>query len=465
MNKTHETMFTIHPEIFKANDIRGTYPDQIDTEFGYRLGRAIVIHLKAKRLVVGRDMRDSSAEMADALIRGCLDEGCDIVDAGMICSPHLLYAINAGVKDVSGSSLVFDGGMMLTASHNTSAYCGIKMSRERGIPIGRDTGLKEIRAIVERDDWSTAQNLERGRLSTYDFFPEYLEFVAAGVEIEPMKVVMDAGNGMQGAFMERFAARLGLTLVPMYFDLDGTFPNHEANPLKKETCSDLMARVVSENAAIGFAFDGDGDRLGVIDEHGQYVSGDLLTALISQYLLREYKGEKIVYDLRSSHATREAIIEAGGVPILCQVGHSFIKKKMRDEDAIFGGELSSHFYWKECFYGDNIDFAMVTLLRILSETAEPLSAHVARLKKYWHSGEINSTVSDAKAIVEILEKHFGATGTVNHLDGLTIDFGTWWFNVRSSNTEPLLRLTLESKISEDDMIKKRDQVLALIRGS
>lgn len=462
-------MYTIHPDIFKANDIRGTYPDQIDTAFAYRLGRAIVLHLKAKRLVVGRDMRDSSAEMATALIRGCLDEGCDIVDAGMICSPHLLYAINAGTTDASGRPIPFDGGMMLTASHNTSAYCGIKMSRDHGIPIGRDTGLTDIRRIVEKDEWAP-RALQRdpsalGKLSSYDFFPEYLEFVTAGVEIEPMKVVMDAGNGMQGAFMQRFATRLGLELVPMYFDLDGTFPNHEANPLKKETCNDLMARVVSEQATIGFAFDGDGDRLGVIDEKGEYVSGDLLTALIAQYLLREYKEEKIVYDLRSSHATREAIVEAGGVPIVCQVGHSFIKQKMRDEDAIFGGELSSHFYWKDCFYGDNIDFAMVTLLRLLSETAEPLSAHIARVKKYWHSGEINSTVTDAKAIVEKLEKQYGQTGSINHIDGLTIEFESWWFNVRSSNTEPLLRLTLESMISEEDMERRRDEVLALIRAS
>lgn len=429
--------------VFKSYDIRGVYPTQLDARLGRKIGRALGMHLKvlpenaaktSLRLVVGRDMRTSAPEMAKALIDGLLETGANVIDVGMVTTPCVYFAIQ---------KLGADGGIMCTASHNPPQYIGYKVSRELAIPISFDTGLGEVEKAL---DHPVPPGLT-GELSTANVEEDYLQFLAAlGRDLKPIKVAADASNGMAGKFLPRLFERLPCKLEGIYLDPDGTFPNHEADPLKEENLRDLVKLVRETKADIGFCFDGDGDRVAIVDEKGETVGCDLITALIATDVLKENAGKPVTYDLRSSKVVKEIIAQHGGEPVRSRVGHAHVKQQMRKIDAVSGGELSGHYYFrledKAVFYADSALVACMRLLNILSSTGKKVSELIAPMKKYFHTGEINFQVADKDAALADVSKTF-ADGAQDTLDGVTVEYPNWWFNVRPSNTEPLLRLTLE----------------------
>ncbi|WP_028471656.1 phosphomannomutase/phosphoglucomutase [Nocardioides alkalitolerans] len=443
--------------VFKAYDVRGTVPDQLDEDFARRVGAAFVQVTGAPTVVVGHDMRPSSPGMAGAFAQGAADQGADVVLIGLASTDQLYFA----------SGHLGHAGAMFTASHNPAQYNGIKMCRANAVPIGTDTGLSEIRDLVGGPAPAPASST--GNITEHDVLEAYAAHVLslAPVKGRRLKVVVDAGNGMAGLTAPAVFERLGddrAEIVPMYFELDGSFPNHEANPIDEETLTDLKARVVAESADIGLAFDGDADRCFLVDENGRAVSPSTLTALIADRELTRVPGSKVIHNLITSKAVPEIVAEKGGTAVRTRVGHSYIKATMAETDAVFGGEHSGHFYFRDFWRADSGMLAALHALAALAETDVTLSQLLASYERYPMSGEINSTVGDQAAVLAQLESTYGAQDgvTLDELDGLTVDHADWWFNVRASNTEPLLRLNVEGK-DEPTMARVRDEVLAVIR--
>lgn len=449
-------MQEINPEIFKAYDVRGTYPDQINGSVAYNIGRALTQYTGAKKIAVGHDMRESSEEIEGELIRGINDQGADVVKIGLVGTPAL-YFVSWNIPDV-------DAGVIVTASHNPAEYNGMKFCLRNAVPIGEGSGMEEIRDLAIGGKFMEVANAGKvAKDSTLkEKYSGYISnFFKTG--LGKKKVVVDFANGMGIADKEIFQKFPNdIEPVFMFDDYDGNFPNHEANPLKTETLADLQKKVLEEKADLGIAYDGDADRVGFVDEKGSVVPMDYITALIAEEILKKNKGGLILYDLRSSNAVREVIEKAGGKARLCRVGHSLIKAQMRKENAVFAGELSGHYYFKENFNGEMATLAAVMILNLLNETGKTMSRLSDELKKYYHSGEINSDVKDKEAILDKLKEVY-ADGKLDEMDGIRIDFEDWWFNVRPSNTEPKLRLNLEAK-NRELMERKRDEILNIIRS-
>ncbi len=446
----------MNASIFKSYDIRGLAPQEIDAGLARRLGKALSHLFHPKRVLVGRDMRATSSELEEALIEAFLASGVSVTRVGL-CSTPMFYA---AVGEANGA---YDLGVMVTASHNPAAYNGFKMVRSNCLPIGQGSGMEEIRDLAMSDmPLVDADGDGRGTLiEDHDLLTRYLNRLFAlaplSTPLPDWSIAVDAGNGMNGLVMPALKSRLpGIHLTPLYWDLDGTFPNHEANPLKIETLAELQRIVRKDGCAFGVAFDGDGDRVGFVDEQGTPIPGDILVALFAQEMLRSKGAGKILYDVRCSWSVPETITEAGGEPIMCRVGHAHIKKQMRETSALFGGELSMHFYFSDLWNVESGDFAFLLLLRLLMREQKPLSTIWKPLQHYVHSGEINFPVSDPTAVLARLEERYAAQATMRvTIDGLRLEFRDadhpeqdWWFNVRASNTEPLLRLNLETRTPE-----------------
>ena len=440
-------------EIFKAYDVRGVYPQELNPEIAYKIGRALVVYLKAKQVVVGRDMRISSPALASAIIDGILDQGADVCDIGLVSTDSLYFAVGK-----SG----YDAGVMVTASHNPPEYNGFKLCRQEARPLSMDQGIGEIRDLVLRDQFPDPPS--PGTVHSKEILNDFADHVLSMIDtksVRPLKVVVDAGNGMAGKVVPAVFGRLPLQVVPLYFELDGRFPNHLANPLEPENVVDLRHAVLEHKADLGIAFDGDADRMFILDEHGQFVGGDMITALVSKSLLRKHPGASIVYNLICSRAVPETIEREGGKPIRSRVGHSFIKAKMREHDAIFGGEHSGHFYFRDNWYADSGIIAALTVIELLSQEGVTMSEALKPLDTYFRSGEINSEVADQQAVLRRLESRF-SDGELDYLDGLTVSYPDWWFNVRPSNTQPLLRLNVEA--NDPALLEEKTQaVLSVIR--
>jgi phosphomannomutase len=444
-------------KIFKAYDIRGVTPDELDAEGAHRIGRATARFIGAPTLAVGRDARRSSPEMFEALVRGVNDEGVDVVDLGLVSTPMVYYAVEA---------LAVGGGIMVTASHNPAQYNGFKICREHAIPIGEASGLLEIEKI-SAEIANEAPRSKRGTIRSADIRAGYVDHVlTVGCERPKLKVAIDCGNGMAAVGLEPLLERLDLEVERLYFEPDGTFPNHEADPLKAENLRDLVAAVRRTGANLGVAFDGDADRAIIVDEAGVPIPSDLMTGLLARRQLERNPGGRVLYDLRSSRTTAEEIEAAGGVAEMSRVGHSFVKAQMREVDAIFAGELSGHFYFRfsPTLVADDGVAAFVAVLDLLASENRPVSEIVAPLRRYWSSGEINRRVSDIETILEEIRSEHADAPVVSQLDGLLVRYPDWWFNLRASNTEPVLRLNLEAD-NESLMIEKRDALLARIGGS
>ncbi|MFE9257109.1 phosphomannomutase/phosphoglucomutase [Streptomyces sp. NPDC006879] len=448
-------------QIVKAYDVRGVVPDQWDETLAELFGAAFVQVTEARAIVVGHDMRPSSPGLARAFAQGAAARGADVTEIGLCSTDQLYYA--SGDLNLPGA--------MFTASHNPAQYNGIKMCRAGAAPVGQDTGLTEIRTLVE--DWSEhgapAPAATSGTLTALDTLPGYAEHLRSLVDlthIRPLKVVVDAGNGMGGHTVPTVFEGLPLDLVPMYFELDGSFPNHEANPLDPKNIVDLQARVLAEGADLGLAFDGDADRCFVVDERGQGVSPSAITALVAaRELARNGGSGTVIHNLITSWSVPEVVREHGGQPVRTRVGHSFIKEEMAKTGAIFGGEHSAHYYFKDFWNADTGMLAALHVLAALGEQDGPLSELVSSYDRYLGSGEINSTVADQAASLSAVKGAFAdRAGTeLDELDGLTVSSADWWFNLRASNTEPLLRLNVEARDAQT-LTQVRDEVLALIRG-
>ncbi len=451
--------------LIKAYDVRGVYPDQFDAPLAERIGAAFAIVVEASReaggpgqVVIGRDMRPSGPELAAAFCRGVNAQGVDVIDVGLASTDLLYFA--AGKLGLPGA--------MFTASHNPAKYNGIKMCRAGAVPVGLNTGLATLREMVAEP--IPAADVEPGTVTQRDMLDEYAKHLLSLVPLEgirPLKVIVDAGNGMAGHTVPAALTDPALTIVEMYFELDGTFPNHEANPIDPENLRDLQARIRQEGADIGLAFDGDADRCFVVDERGEPVSPSALTGLIAERELARHPGATILHNLITSRAVPELITSLGGTPYRTQVGHSFIKAHMASTGAVFGGEHSGHFYFADFWNADSGLLAALHVLAALGNTPEgtKLSQLVAKYTVYSASGEINSVVADtAVATQRVREAFEDRPGvTLDFLDGMTVSAPTWWFNVRPSNTEPLLRLNAEAP-TVAEMEQLRDEVLALIRG-
>ncbi|MGK5557292.1 phosphomannomutase/phosphoglucomutase [Actinomadura kijaniata] len=443
-------------KIFKAYDIRGLVPQELDAGTAEAVGAAFVRVTGATAVVTAHDMRESSAPLAAAFARGATAQGADVVEAGLGSTDMLYYA--SGVLDLPG--------VMFTASHNPARYNGMKLCRAGARPIGRDTGLAEIRELVERG--VPAHDGGPGEITQRDLLKGYADHLKTLVDlsgIRPLKVAVDAGNGMGGHTVPTVLAGLPIDLVPLYFELDGTFPNHEANPIEPANMRDLQAKVRETGADLGLAFDGDADRCFVVDERGEIVSPSAITALVAARELAKYPGASIVHNLITSRTVPEVIAENGGVPVRTRVGHSFIKQTMAETGAVFGGEHSAHFYFRDFWFADSGMLAALHVLAALGEQDRPLSELLTAYDRYAASGEINSEVADQAAATDRVRAAFaGRPGvTIDELDGLTVGTDDWWFNLRPSNTEPLLRLNAEAG-DEATMARVRDEVLAIVRG-
>ncbi|MEU6366029.1 phosphomannomutase/phosphoglucomutase [Streptomyces sp. NPDC046931] len=447
-------------QIVKAYDVRGVVPDQWDESLAELFGAAFAQVTGANAIVIGHDMRPSSPGLSRAFARGAAARGADVTEIGLCSTDQLYYA--SGALNLPGA--------MFTASHNPAQYNGIKMCRAGAAPVGQDTGLAEIRALVERwlDEGAPEPVQTPGTVTQRDTLEDYAAYLRSLVDltIRPLKVVVDAGNGMGGHTVPTVFAGLPIDLVPMYFELDGTFPNHEANPLDPKNIVDLQKRVREEHADIGIAFDGDADRCFVVDEHGDPVSPSAITALVAGRELAKHGGKgTIIHNLITSWSVPEVVREHGGTPERTRVGHSFIKAEMARTGAIFGGEHSAHYYFKDFWNADTGMLAALHVLAALGGQDGPLSQLVAEYDRYAGSGEINSTVDDQKGrLAAIRAAYEGREGVgIDELDGLTVSSADWWFNVRPSNTEPLLRLNAEAR-DEATMAKIRDEALDIIRG-
>ncbi len=452
-------MSNINPSIFKAYDIRGVYPDEINEDAAYKIGQAFVKFLENegqvanRQIVVGYDVRESSVDLFEALTQGLLSQGVDIIDIGAVATPLFYWAI---INQAAA------GGIMITASHNPAKYNGFKICAGQARSIGLNNGLAKIRDLANKEDFGV--RTVSGKIIKKDFLTGYLDFVLQKFDIKtlrPLKIVIDCGNGMAGPEILEIIKKLPLQAEVLYSEPDGRFPNHEANPFKEETLVVLKEKVLAGESDLGVAFDGDADRVVFVDEKGELVRGDFITALIAQELLKQNLGQKIFYEVRTSKIVPEIVKAARGEPVLGRPGHALIKEQMRREGILFGGEFSGHYFYRDLGFVENSLFTMLQILCILSVQQKPLSEIIASLKKYYHSGEINFTVADPDKIIEdIAEKYSDAQ--ITRIDGITVQYPNWWFNLRKSNTEPLVRLNLEAN-SAALLEEKKMEVIALIK--
>jgi phosphomannomutase len=439
--------------IFKAYDVRGIYPDELDEEVAHRAGRAFVAFLDARQVLVARDMRASSEPLSAAFISGAARQGANVIDMGVASTDMLYYA--SGSLDLPG--------VVFTASHNPAAYNGMKLVRAGAFPIGSDTGMAHIKNAIAANEFPAPRRL--GSIEQRDMLAGFVEHVLSFVDasaFRPLKIVVDAANGMGGLTVPAVFAHLPIEVVPLYFELDGTFPNHPADPIQPENLVDLQAAVREHGAVAGLAFDGDADRVFFVDGDGEPVSASLLGALVTAALLERNPGEKVVYSLTCSRVVPETIAEHGAEAIRTRVGHSFIKAIMAETGAIFGTEHSGHFYFRGHWRADCGIIAALLVLEVISKAGGTFADALAPYRRYWNSGEINTEVADAAAATARVEEAF-ASGQVDHTDGLLVDFEDWWFSLRASNTEPLLRLNVEHRDAEAGKART-EELLALIRA-
>jgi phosphomannomutase len=445
----------LDPKVFKAYDVRGIYPDELDEEGAYMIGRAYVEQFEPKRMAVGRDMRLSSPSMAAAAIRGAAEAGAEVLDLGMIGTEMLYFAVG---------ELGLDGGLTVTASHNPREYTGMKIVRRGALPVGGDSGLLDIR---DRALSGNGGGQAPGSVHDVDIWPGYVDRVMSFIDVSavrPLKVVIDAANGMAGAMLPPVLERLPVEAGRCFFEPDGSFPNHEPNPLLPENREFIVGRTLDERADLGVAFDGDADRCFFVDDTGEFVPGDFATALFAELVLAKEPGAKIIYDVRASWAVPETIERGGGVPLVNRVGHAFIKQRMRKEDAAFAGEVSGHYYFRDFSQADTGVVPFLLMLELISRKGEKLSQILAPFRgRYFITGEINTPVADVALKLQELKERYAPEASITHLDGISVDADDWHFNVRPSNTEPLLRLNLEAR-SRELMEQKRDEVLAFVRA-
>ena len=446
----------LDPKVFKAYDVRGVHGVDLDEDGAYRIGRAYAEHFEPRTVAVGRDMRVSSETMAAAAVSGIADAGVDVVDLGLVGTEMVYFAVGDGG---------LDGGICVTASHNPKEYTGMKIVRRGALPVGGESGLLDVR---DRALTGFGEVTRRGEIRTEDIWPGFVAKVLSFIDasaIRPLRVVVDAANGMAGKMLPPVLEHLPVDVVRCFFEPDGTFPNHEPNPLLPENREFIVGKTREEGADLGVAFDGDADRCFFIDDTGEFVPGDFVTALLAEAMLAREPGAKVIYDVRASWAVPRAIEAAGGIPIISRVGHAFIKHRMRMEQALFGGEVSAHYYFRDFSQADTGVVPFLVMLELLSRSGRHLSELLASYReRYFLSGEINTPVADvALTLQELKERYTAAGGRLSHLDGLSVEFDDWHFNVRPSNTEPLLRLNLEA-LSEAEMVAKRDEVLSVIRS-
>jgi phosphomannomutase len=446
----------LEPKAFKAYDVRGIYPSELDEAGAYAIGRAYVEQFEPKAIAVGRDMRVSSPSIARAVIQGAADGGAEVKDLGMIGTEMLYF----GVGDLD-----LDGGVMVTASHNPKEYTGMKIVRRGALPVGGDSGLLEIRDRALEID--VPELVDDPPAESVDIYPAFVERVLSFIdvgEMKPLRVVIDAGNGMAGVMLPPILERLPLDAVTCFFEPDGTFPNHEPNPLLEENREFIVGKVKEERADLGIAFDGDADRCFFVDDTGEFVPGDFVTALLAELMLEKEPGAKIIYDVRASWAVPDVVERHGGTPLVNRVGHAFIKERMRKEGALFGGEVSGHYYFRDFNQADSGTIPALLMLELVSKRGRPLSELLRPFReRYFITGEINTPVPDVALKLQELKEHFSGEGEISHLDGISVTAEDWHMNVRPSNTEPLLRLNLEA-LAPDLMEQKRDEALAVIRG-
>jgi phosphomannomutase len=448
---------TINPAIFKAYDVRGIYPSEVNEDAARMIGQGFVAYLKARRIAVSRDMRLSSPSVAAAFIEGARAQGADVVDYGLMGTDMMYFAV---ARDGH------DGGAQITASHNPKEYNGIKLVRREAFPLSGDAGIGDIRDMIANGHLPPAA-LRAGSVSHSDIVTDYIEHVLSFIDesiIAPFNVVLDAGNGIAGMVAPRLFQQLPPRVTPLCFEVDGTFPNHEANPLIEENRRDIVERVKRDGADIGIAWDGDADRCFFIDGTGEFIAGDFITALLAEAFLLKHPGAKIVYDVRASYAVKDIVAKYGGTALMNRVGHAFFKRRMREEGAIFGGEVTGHYYFRDNFYADNGFIPALLILELMSRKGQTLRELLEPLRaKYFISGEINTRVSDMRTVQDKIDGLAAryTDGRVYTLDGISAEFPDWHFNVRPSNTEPMLRLNLEATTPEL-MEEKRDEVLQFI---
>jgi len=447
-------MTTVDQTIFKAYDIRGIYPKQLNEEITYKVGRALVEYLKPKTIVVGRDMRLSSPDLFEALTRGITEGGSDVIDIGLVSTDGLYFAVG---------KYRYDAGVMITASHNPPEYNGFKMCRKEAVPLSGESGLDEIKNLILKDEFLPHPKI--GKIVKLNIDVAYVHHLLSFVnknKINPFKIVIDAGNGMAGKIVPKLFSNLPCQVIPMFFELDGSFPHHLASPIEPQNIAPLREMVLAEKADLGAAFDGDADRMFLVDEMANPLGGDMVTALVAKNLLRKEKGATILYNLICSKAVPQVIESEGGKAIRTRVGHALIKPLMKKYNAVFGGEHSGHFYFRKNFFADSGLIALLVCLELISEENQHLSALVKSIDPYFRSGEINSRVENIPQKLKDMEKKY-SRGKVDHLDGLTVDFGDWWFNIRPSNTEPLLRLNVEAD-TQPLLKQKTEELINLIRS-
>lgn len=446
---------TIDTSIFKAYDIRGIYGEQLTDEAAYQIGAGLAKYLQPKEIAIGRDMRTSSDTLFENLARGINEQGVNVIDLGLISTDALYFAVG---------KFEYDGGVMITASHNPKEYNGFKICRKHAEPLSGQEGLKQVLESIQAGSYKEKAS-EKGVIVRRDINEDYAEHCLSFIDpgkVKPFKVVIDAGNGMAGKTLPAVLEKLPLEVTPLFFDLDGTFPNHPASPIELENLEDLRKKIAEVKADFGVAFDGDADRMFLLDKNGKQLGGDMTTALVSKSLLKKNPGETILYNLICSRAVPELIDQMGGKAIRTRVGHALIKPLMKKHNAIFGGEHSGHFYFRDFWFADSGMIAFLVCAELISEEGRTLDDMVADIDSYVRSGEINSRVDSAGEKIDEVAEAF-SDGEQDRLDGLTVGYDDWWFNLRPSNTEPLLRLNVEAE-SRDLLDKKVDKLLKIIRS-
>jgi len=445
----------IDPSIFKAYDVRGTVPNQINGESAYHIGAALTAHLHPKTIAVGRDMRVSSDELSRNLIHGITDCGADVVDLGLCSTDGLYYAVG---------KFGYDGGVMITASHNPKEYNGFKICRKMAEPLSGEEGLRQMLEAIRRDT-HLVKSPSPGVTVRLDIAEDYAAHCLSFIDVaavRPYRIAIDAGNGMAGMTLPPVLGKLPIKVTPLYFELDGTFPNHPASPIELENLVDLQKKIAETKADFGVAFDGDADRMFLLDKNGRQLGGDMVTALVAKSLLSKHRGETVLYNLICSKAVPELIERSGGKAIRTRVGHALIKPLMKKYNAIFGGEHSGHFYFRDFWFADSGLIAFLVCLELISIENKPLHELVKQIDPYFRSGEINSRVKSIAETIARVKEAF-ASGQQDEIDGLTVSYDNFWFNLRPSNTEPLLRLNIEAHSAE--LLKtKTDAILKIIRG-
>jgi phosphomannomutase len=444
----------VNPVIFKAYDIRGIYPGELDEEAAYLIGKAFVKYLKPDEVVLGRDMRLSSEALRNSLVQGIAESGSDVIDIGL-CSTDALY--------FTVGKFGHDSGIMITASHNPKDYNGMKMCKKEAVPLSGKKGIEQIKEIILKGEFLITK--EKGEIRKQDIQTDYIQHLLSFIQpqnVKPFKIAIDAGNGIAGKILPELFSYLPCQIIPMFFELDGSFPNHPPSPIEPENIAPLRQKVLEEKADLGVAFDGDADRMFLVDEKASPLGGDLVTALVAKNLLKKEKGATILYNLTCSRIVPRIIEQNGGKGIRTPVGHALIKPLMKKYNAIFGGEHSGHFYFRKNFYADSGMIALLVCLELLSEEDKPLSQLVSLIDPYFRTGEINSRVGDIPHKLKNIESYY-KNAKFDHLDGLTVEYPDWWFNLRPSNTEPLIRLNLEAD-TEELMEQKKSEVLNLIRS-